>query len=111
MFLMETAIAKVVAVFRQFPERDDNEVLETLIGGGMDPNLAARMVEFVPMAYCRFVLDGVKFPDTFERQREDGSRTPPRLFRSEPVWNAALDFARSEIQQGLSLDDKLRVAG
>ena len=65
------------------------------------------------MAYCRVLLadTGARFPETFQRYRDDGTTTPAMPLASEPVWVAAMEFAKREIERGLSRDDKLRVAG
>lgn len=110
---METAIAKAVVLFRSSTEMDDEQVHRALVGAGIDRKLAARLVELVPMAYCRVLLagTGARFPETFQRYRDDGTTTPATPLASEPVWVAALDFATQEFERGLSRDDKLKVAG
>ncbi len=77
------------------------------------PEALCSLVELVPMAYCRVLLAdmGTRFPETFQRYRGDGTTTPARPLASEPVWVAAMDFAKREIESGLSRNDKLRVAG
>jgi hypothetical protein len=46
--------------------------------------------------------------DSYEIGKLTSAQIP---LNSEPVWIAVLDFARREIQQGLSRDDMLRLAG
>ena len=53
----------------------------------MDRHLAARLIEFIPMAYCRIVLSksGVHFSETF--RRVDGDvLSPEQSLNSEPIW-------------------------
>jgi hypothetical protein len=110
---MDTAIAKAVMLFRSSPDMDDEQIHRALVDAGIDWKLAARLVELVPMVYCRVLLadSGARFPETFQRFRDDDTTTPPRPLTSEPVWVAAMDFAKREIERGLGRDDKLSVAG
>jgi len=84
-----------------------------LVTHGLARAVAARLVEFLPEAYCRIILEasGTRFSNSYRRQRTDGALSPEIELDSEPIWNAAVDYARREIQSGLGRDDKLRVAG
>jgi hypothetical protein len=64
--------------------------------------IAARLVEFLPMAYCRLILAdaGIRFSDRFQRKLADGGVSAERLLASEPLWAETLSFARSEKQGG-----------
>jgi hypothetical protein len=86
---METAIAKAVALFRNSPELDDEQAYRALVDAGIDRKLAARLVELVPMAYCRVLLEhtGARFPETFQRHRNDGTISPALPLKCEPVWD------------------------
>lgn len=110
---MESAIVKAVVLFRSSQEMDDGEIHRVLVDFGIDSKSAARLVELVPMAYCRALLEntGAHFPETFQRYRIDGTVSPATPLISEPIWQAALDYARREIERGISLNQKLRVAG
>jgi hypothetical protein len=44
-------------------------------------------------------------------QRNDGTLSPEIELASEPIWNAAVVYARQEMQTGLCREDKLRLAG
>jgi hypothetical protein len=113
MSAVQNAIITAVSVFRSSPERTDEEVYQILVSKGIERRLAARLVEFLPAAYCRVIVEptGARFPDTFQRSREDGTAMEPVPLASEEVWTAALDYARGEISRGLSREDKLRLAG
>jgi len=65
------------------------------------------------MVYCRLLLrdTGVRFPDSFCRILPDGSISSEQAFNSEPIWNAAVNFARREASRGIPADDLLSVAG
>ena len=108
---MNENISKAVARFRSSPNLGDDEIYRALVGDHVESRLAARLVEFVPMVYCRLILrdSGARFSDSFRRMLPDGK--PQELpLSSEPVWNAALAFARAEMERGISGKDLLVVA-
>ena len=84
---MNAAISQAVAIFRKFPHASDDEILRELIASGIDRPLASRLVEFLPMAYCRLILKdaGVRFSDYFQRKLADGRLSPERPLSSEPL--------------------------
>ncbi|HLM80416.1 MAG TPA: hypothetical protein VK302_07270 [Terriglobales bacterium] len=111
---METTnqnISQAVATFRKFPAMSDEEIYGELVKEGVDRRLAARLVEFVPMAYGRILLEksGAQFSDVYHRLLPGGTRLE-HLLSSEPVWNAAFDFGRAEIADRTSAADLLAVA-
>jgi hypothetical protein len=110
---MQAAIPMALSVFRSCPELTDEEIYRVLLSKGVERRLAARLVEFLPAAYCRVILEptGARFSDTFQRFRKDGITAKLVPLASGQVWTAALDYARGEIGRGLSRDDKLRLAG
>ena len=109
---MNDSISKAIELFRSCPNMEDEEVFGTLVRGGLEPRLAARIVEFLPIAYTRLILgkSGVQFPDVFQR-RVAGGETLEGVLSEEPVWHAVLDFGRSEISRGISRNKLLLVAG
>lgn len=110
---MNDLISKAVALMRSSPSSGDPEIHRMLVTDGMKPALAARLVEFLPMAYCRLLLkdSGVRFPDTFQRRQATGKISSERFLSSEPIWKAVTTFAASEAERGISRDDLLSVAG
>ena len=110
---MQAEITKVVDLFRNSPEMDDEEIFRSLLSAGLERRLAARLVEFVPIAYCRVLLEhtGARFSETFKRLGGDHKTSGERLLRSEPAWEASLQFARREMEKGIPLQEKLQVAG
>ena len=62
---MNEAIASALAILRNSPELDDESVFRALVDRGIERSLAARIVEFLPIAYCRVLLlnSGVQFSD------------------------------------------------
>jgi len=106
---INTRVTDAVALFRTSPEFDDVAAFKALLNRGVSRQLAARLVEFVPMAYCRVLLRdvGVQFPDSFRRA---GERSEARPLASEPVWEAAYALAISEVERGVRSPDVLMVA-
>jgi hypothetical protein len=109
---MNVCIAQAVSIFRFSPDLDEFAVFERLVSGGVERRLAARLVEFLPMAYVRVLLakSGVRFPDCFERKLPSGA-LEKRLLVSEPVWNASLEFALDEASRGIPKADLMALAG
>ena len=108
----ESEIALAVAAFRDHADFNDQQIYQTLVTHKITRAVAARLVEFLPEAYCRIILEesGTRFSDSFRRQRSDGTLSPETELSSEPIWNAAVAYARREIQSGLCREDKLRLA-
>ena len=74
---------------------------------GVKRELAARLVEFLPMAYCRVLLagSGVQFSDSVRHASQ--TNHPAR----EPNMAAAYEFARTEVARGIDRAELLAVAG
>ena len=110
---MNDSISKAVAEMRNSPSCEDVEICRKLVADGLDASLAARLVEFVPMAYCRLMLEssGARFSDSFQRKLANGQITPEQPLTSEPTWNEVFAFAKAEIACGISGEDLLAVAG
>lgn len=108
----EEQISKAVSLLRTARPLGDEGVFRALVADNLDPRLAARLVELVPMAYGRFLLEksGARFSEYFQRMLPNGP-SEERPLSSEPVWGAALAFARAEAKQGVSVQDFLVVAG
>ena len=104
---MNAAITSALTIFRNSPELDDESVFWELVGKGVEKSLAARMVEFLPIAYCRVLLlnSGVRFSNSFIR----GSKT--QSLSLEPVWVPVLAYAESEIRGAATNQDIILVAG
>ena len=109
---LNDAIAKAVTIFRKSPDLDECGRFRHLVSDGIERRVAARLVEFLPIAYERVLLadSGVRFPDLFERNLPGGAHDK-RLLSSEPVWNVSLEFARNEQSCGVSKQDIMALAG
>lgn len=105
-------ISEAVSIFRASRNLDDKGIYEVLILKGFEHRRAARLVEFLPLAYGRFLLgkSGARFSDAYQRMLPGGV-SEERPLSSEPVWNAALTFARTESENGISVENFFAVAG
>jgi hypothetical protein len=110
---MTDAFSKAAAVLRRCPEASDLEIYRTLVDDGIASHLAARLVEFMPMIYCRLLLEpsGVRFSPSFQRRLADGSVASIRPLVAEPAWGSALSYARREIESGVPSEQLLAIAG
>jgi hypothetical protein len=106
-------ISRAVQLFRATPALKDDEIFRVLLQEGMEPRVAARCVEFIPMAYSRMLLmeaGSTRFPQSFLRLLPNGKFETHR-FDSEPVWNAIVSFARAERKSITAAKDLLAIAG
>jgi len=100
---MNPPLAETVAILREFPTATDEEILQKLLAIGCERTVAARLVEFVPIAYCRLLLaeSGVSFSNRFQRKLVDGSTSAEQLLDAEPIWAEAVSFAEAEKRAGV----------
>jgi hypothetical protein len=103
----ESQISNAVGLLRQSQEKDDHSLFVDLVRIGLSRQLAARLVEFLPMAYCRVMLQGsgIQFSNSYRRAAQTG------ILDAEPIWSAAYNFAGNEVRRGISRSDLLAIAG
>lgn len=106
-------ISRAVAVLRESPDCSDEEVFCKLVRTGVERQQAARLVEFLPMAYCRLIFGkaGTRFSSTFQRRTANGELSSERPLSSEPLWEEVVSFAKAEARRGAAERDLLAVAG
>ena len=97
-------ISRAVALLRANPDASMEEVYKQLVKSGTKADLAARLIEFLPVVYGRIILStiGVRLSDKFRRVLPDGTVSPERRLAEEPLWLAATQFARAEVNRGVS---------
>src|SRR5213082_218668 len=108
---MDDDIAKAVALFRSSLELDDEVVYILLVRQGIERKRASRLVEFLPIVYCRLILrnSGARFSDRFQRLLP-GDAVREEAFADDPLWNETFAFAQREVEHGVSAKDLLAVA-
>lgn len=114
MFFSETVnqdISRAVSVFRISPNWDEEQICRALVKEGVERRRAARIVEFLPMVYCRLVLrnSGARFSSKFRRKSPEGASEELPL-TSDPVWNEAVVFAYAEVERGVLGKELVAVA-
>lgn len=89
------AIHRAVPVFAAHPGADVYDIRAALIAAGIPVELAADIVEFLPIAVARAVLDGmgVRFADEYVRQTSQGRVVGHKKLADEPVYREGLALA------------------
>jgi len=103
-------ITKAVALFRDPAGFRHDDIFRKLVAAGAPRRDAARLVEFLPSAYCRVVFPEVHYSEKFQRRLPDGSMSAEQSLSAEPMWNAAVTFARGEIERGTAMEELFAVA-
>lgn len=99
---MHSFISRTVDAFRQSPEASDDEIYQKMVAEGLESKLAARLVEFLPMAYCRLILadTGARCSEMFQRRRHSGGLSHEQALAAEPFWTEIMSFAKAEQGRG-----------
>jgi hypothetical protein len=89
------AILRAVPVFAANPGRGRDELRAELSKTGIPVALAAEVVEFLPIAVARAMLDGmgVRFADHYVRQTAQGRVIGQKRLDEEPVFREGLALA------------------
>jgi hypothetical protein len=107
----EETIRRAVAIFRKLVNSDDGQVCSALIESGVQPEMAEKLVMFLPIAYGRVILKKIRirFSDTFKHPLNDGTLAE-HAFADEPIWRAIVECARDEVSRGIAGEQLLSVA-
>jgi hypothetical protein len=107
---VDEAIAIALEIFRNSADLDDESVFQAVVDKGVERSLASRIVEFLPIAYCRvlFINSGVQFSNSFTR-----GMSPLKIqsLSLVPEWVFFLAYAEREIRRGATKQELLMVAG
>jgi hypothetical protein len=111
--MLSHEISRAIDIVRESFSAEDYEIFQNLVNSGIERRRAARLVEFLPMVYCRILLSdsGARFAKSFRRPLPDGGLSAETPFSAEPIWEAALAFAKAEVEHGLLKKDLLFLAG
>jgi hypothetical protein len=82
------AIRLAIPVFTALPNADVYVIRAELVRAGIPVALAADIVEFLPVAVARAVLDGmgIRFADEYVRQTPQGRVLETKKLADEPVY-------------------------
>ena len=109
---MNAVTLKAVAIFRESPDSSDDETYRRVVAAGIEPKHAARLVEFLPLAYCRLILTGTgtRFSDMLRTRQHNASLSHGQKLASKPLWTEIMSFARAEQAAGVAGKDLLAIA-
>jgi hypothetical protein len=89
------AILRAVPIFAAHPGARPDDLRAGLSAAGIPVALAAEVVEFLPIAVARALLDGmgVRFSDHYVRQTAQGRIIGQKRLDEEPVYREGLALA------------------
>jgi len=70
----------------------EGDVVSRLVSDGCQPDLAEKLVAFLPLACGRMLLKGVTFPPSYMVMSEDGSISISHTLSSDPWWRKVETF-------------------
>lgn len=93
---MNPTIAIALRVFKAGPRKPNAEMIEDLVGAGLNRRLAVQLFLLLPVAYCRTMFEphGVHFPDYFQLSDESGAVIVSIPFSSVSFLSDALAAAK-----------------
>lgn len=88
---LHEAVEIVVALIHADPTVDDDAILRDLADCGVDEATAVRLVQFVPIAFTRFLYrtSGVRFAENYVVLGSTGQSVAERPIAAEPVFREA----------------------
>ena len=107
---MNDSITIALKVFIAGRHKPGVEILEDLVGAGLERRLAVQIFLLLPVAYCRVMFEprGVYFPDYFQLRDDSSSVVGSLPFTSIRFWKDALSAANASTEGG---DAFIAVAG
>jgi len=96
------AILRAVPVFVAHPSGGPERLRSELVNVGLLPPLAAEVVEFLPIAIARAMLNGmgIRFADDYIRQTAQGQVIGQKPLADEPVFHEGLAMADEICRMG-----------
>lgn len=89
------AVRRAVPVFISNPDADVYDIRAGLVGAGIPTDLAADIVDFLPLAVARAMMDGmgIRFADEYVRQAPGGRVLGRKKLDDEPVYREGMAIA------------------
>ena len=96
------AILQAVPVFVAHPNSGPDTLRAELVSAGLPAALAAEVIEFLPIAVARAMLDGmrIRFADHYVRQTAQGRVIGEKKLEDEPVYREGLAMADEIARMG-----------
>lgn len=88
---LRAGVAALVAFLRANPTTEDDAIIGLLTGTGLTGQQATKLVQFVPIAFTRFLFrsSGVQFAPNYVVVGADGQPTAQRPVADEPAFREA----------------------
>ena len=98
----QETVTAAVAAFHAHPNADDDAIAEQLSTLGVPDAEATKLIQFVPIAFCRFVMrpSGVKFAPHYVLMDSKGRIVGQHPLDAEPVFTEALAFCDIYLAEG-----------
>lgn len=102
-------ISRVVPLFAEHLQSDDDTLLDAIIALGIDQRQAIAILDFMPIAFFHVAADGkiADMPDHYVRYCADETPIGNVRFMDEPIYVAARHYAETECETD-GLDPVLR---
>ncbi len=96
----------------KYSNSEDIEIFNILILQGIDKNIAKKIIQFVPLAFCRVILEssGIVFSNYYQVSEYNGEISELRPLQDEEVFNEAIAIAIAN-SSSLCGDELLVIAG
>ncbi len=108
---MHETITTAVQILRKYPEAEDADIYERLLAAGINKHTAARLLEFLPLAYGRTMIgrSGARLCQTYHRMDEHGHLIE-RPLEAQPLWHEVVAYAHADTHRGISRQEFLAIA-
>lgn len=109
---LRDAVNMAVAALQSHAQFDDNDIIRVVMQQGVDELQATRLVQFLPIAFCRFVFRGsaVRFAENYVILGPDGQPKAELPLRDDPVFQEAIAHCEAAAASGQSAPYFLPVA-
>ncbi len=109
---LREAVEITVALFHADPTADDKAILRDLLNCGVGEAAAVRLVQFVPIAFTRFLFraSGVRFADNYVVLGSDGQPIAERQVGGEPAFQEAWAHCEAASAGGATSDYFVSIA-
>jgi hypothetical protein len=103
---LKDAVDLAVGLIHAIPTCDDSTILDGLAGSGVDRHTAIRIVQFVQIAFTRFLFRdrGVRFADQYAIMAPGGQVLDYKPIAAEPAFRQAWAHCERVAADGLQED-------